>query len=206
MACKVIYAQSPIELELAYRCHHDCYVAAGYLEPRFSGMYQDRFSAVADYYLVCVDGAGDTDQPTRQIAGVVRLIHQHPMPMFIDFELSRLAQVRLFDTEPAEFMEISALSWRPGMDEILPHLYRAIWQGAQRRQRHWLIASLDECLLARIRADGWPFRVGGESRFYMGSTTTPVYFQTEQIAAALPATNPTLWAIMQQPLDQAVCL
>ena len=206
MSLQVIHAQAPAELDLAYRCHHDWYVQAGYLQPQTTGLFRDRFADCADYYLVCAGGQDADYLAPAGATGLVRLIYQHPMPMFIDFELSRLSQVRLFNTEPADFLEISALSWKPGMECVLPYLYRAIWQGAQARNRHWLIASLDKRLLEQVRAHGLPFRVGGESRCYMGSITTPVYFHTEQIASVLPERNPKLWALMQAPVDEAVCI
>lgn len=208
MSYHIIHARTALDREIAYRCHHDWYVAAGYMPPQVGGLYQDEFTPRADYYLACTPAPGQKHPSMQTVAGVVRLIHQHPMPLFIDFELSRLAQVRLFNTEPSDFMEISALSWRPGNAHVLPHLYRAIWQGALSRNRHWLIASLDDDLLAQFKADGLPFRVAGQSRCYMGSWTTPVYFHTEQIAAAVCEKNPALWALMQRPLnrEQAVCI
>lgn len=201
MSICVFEATTEKHLDFAIECHHDWYVQAGYIDANPNGKYIDEWAKISKYFLV-TESSNKNNVCKNDVIGVVRLIFSSPFPLNLHFDLwqQEFSEIK---NAPAETQcEVSALSWAPKSGiKAIPYLYRAVWQGAKKMQKSILLASLDKKIVPIFKRQMLPVRICGETKFYMGSETTPLFMKMCEIENSLSQKNPELLELVEKELD-----
>ena len=203
MTIRVFEVNTEQHLELALHCHHDWYVQAGYIEAHPRSRFMDEWSAHSKYFLVTETGRGD-DLTKKDVIGMVRLVHSAPFPIHRHFELwpRKCADIQSIAQENQ--CEVSALCWAPKCrTKVIPYLFRSIRQCTKAMNKSAIWACLDKNLIPILEQYSLPFRVCGETRFYMGSDTIPLFMRLSEMADILSTKHPDLYQFVEKELDTA---
>lgn len=201
MSIYVFEVTTEQHFSFAVECHYDWYVQAGYIEPNSDKKYLDEWSKVSKYFLVAETNKGQ-NIAKNNIIGVVRLILANPFPMTSKFNLWQNESAEITNSPIENQCEVSALSWASGCGlKAIPYLYRAVWQSAKRMNRSILLASLDKKIVSIFKRQMLPVRICGETKFYMGSETTPLFMKMCEIENSLSQKNPELLELAEKGLD-----
>jgi hypothetical protein len=138
----------------------------------------------------------------KDVIGMVRLILSPPFPLKLNFELWSRESAEIQDIPDANQCEISAFCWAPknGANAI-PYIYRAIRQCTKTLHKTILLAALDQKLIPVFQSQMFPIHVCGNSRYYMGSDTVPLFIKTAEIMDTLLAKNSQLFQFIEKELD-----
>lgn len=190
--------RTPAELDIAYQCHHDWYVAANLLEPAPDGRYTDGYTSRADYFIIY---KGESlNYP--QALGLIRIIHEKP---FVTFEKARLfpAFAYLEDLPTTDICEISGLCWHPRMArQAIPHLLRPIYYYYAQRQRRYAVCILSQKIYPFFQKLHLPMQVIGEPQFLLEDWRIPLLLNALDVVRELPIHAPALWAITSLPVEE----
>jgi|GEM_PF-2744826 len=201
MSFFVFKATTEKQLDIASRCHHDWYVQAGYIIPRPYGKYLDDWSAHSKYFLVTESGISNNVMK-QDVIGVVRLILSAPFPINVHFALWEKERSEIQNVPLENQCEVTALCWAPKCRvQVFPYLLRAIRQCTKTLNKSIIWTCLDKRFIPILHGQSLPFHICGETRFYMGSNTVPLYMKPSEIIASLRGKNPALYQIIEKELD-----
>lgn len=131
-----------------------------------------------------------------------RLILSSPFPFKLHFELWPRESAEIQNTPEANQCEISAFCWAPKNGaKAIPYIYRAIRQCTKTLHKSILLAALDQKLIPVFQSQMFPIHICGDSKYYMGSDTTPLFMKTAEIIATLSEKNPQLFQFIEKELD-----
>ena len=153
-------------LQKAIQLHYDRYVEVGFFQKGESDPYQDVSTYFAAVYT-----------EDESVVGVSRLIFKpmDELPAMKEFEIYDIDRARLkqWDRDRVRYAEMSALTKLPGHECTLGVLRTALQYSLERGTYQWF-CSLDERVHNYMkRMFGFPFRIIGEPRVYLGSKTIP---------------------------------
>lgn len=199
MRIDIMQARTAEELDIAYRCHHDWYALAGFIEPNAEGRYIDSRSHRADYYLAY--RVPELPRPLEydDVIGMLRIFQQMPFRP-TDAYLLDPAFMQKHRVTDDQWLEASALCWRLQYSRVaIPQLYRILYQVGIACGKRYMIAVLDRRVTDLTRKFGVPLHIIGQSQFILGSEKVPVYIEMEEALATLATRNPRLLSTVRQP-------
>jgi len=197
----VFEATTEKQLDIASRCHHDWYVQAGYIIPRPYGKYLDEWSEHSKYFLVTESGKSNNVMK-KHVIGLVRLILTAPFPINVHFALWEQVRSEIQNIPLENQCEVTALCWAHKCRvQVFPYLVRAIRQCTNELNKSIIWACLDKRIIPILHGQMLPFHLCGETRFYMGSDTIPLFMKPSEVIASLPQKNPELYKIIEKELE-----
>jgi hypothetical protein len=201
MRLLVFEATTEKQLDIASRCHHDWYVQAGYITPYPDRKYQDKWSEHSKYFLVTESGKSNNVMK-KDVIGLVRLILSAPFPINVHFALWEQVRSEIQNIPLENQCEVTALCWAPKCRvQVFPYIIRAIRQCTKALNKSIIWACLDKRFIPILQGQMLPFHLCGETMFYMGSDTIPLFVKPSEIIASLPGKNPELYKIIEKELD-----
>lgn len=188
------------ELDRARRLQGRRYLDAGYVDSLTAdGYIDDRFVDLSTYFIAVKDA---------EVVGVIRLIHSHgkDLPALTEFAVHADWAALMAGLDDTEVDEISALAVDENASEqsfvISLGLYREMWQDTRRHRRasYWL-ATLDKGIYGLMtRIMGFPFKIIGDERDYMG-ITFPTALSLTELADTIIESKPELAAYFVDGLE-----
>ncbi|MCX6808173.1 MAG: hypothetical protein NTW50_00705 [Candidatus Berkelbacteria bacterium] len=173
--------------------HHDRYLKAGYIStPSPSGMIEDEYVSNSIYF-TCIESA------TSKTVGVIRLIFRtlpSNFPCLSEFNLYSEDRQIISSLDLSTTVEIGSLAEHPGY-KIAEGLYRFTWQYSKWQFLSYWFGSIDSRLLKYYLRRGFPWKIIGEPRVYMGSETTPVMLDLAVLPNSLSQKSPRLFDYME---------
>jgi len=197
----VFEATTEQHLNIATECHHDWYLQAGYIAPYPEGKYLDEWSKYSKYFLVAQTG-NRAGVMKKDVIGVVRLILSAPFPINMHFDLWQQECSEPHNISLKNQCEVAALCWAPKCGKkVFPFLFRAIRQCTKTLNKSIIWACVDRRLLTILKYQRIPFHICGETRFYMGSDTIPLFMKSSEVISSISENKPELVEIIDKELD-----
>jgi predicted GNAT family N-acyltransferase len=183
---RVVAATTEADLAVARGLEHDVFAAEGFVpasDRRVIEEYTD-LDAQSRWYLARRGG---------ETAGVLRVIEPGPVPVPAvgSFAIDAAAQDLLARHRYVEIGTLALSAAERGSDVGL-HLYRAALRDSMQDGVTVWVAVLEQWLLQRFAAAGFPFEQMGAGRYYMGGDCLPVVLDLERGLAGLHANQPAL--------------
>lgn len=170
--------------EEAIRLHHQRYMEVGF----FSQNEMDPYEGVSEYFVAQTE---DLDS----VVGVTRLIFDKidELPTITNFKIYDIERARLNQLTKGQFAEFSAFTKMQNHDVGMGLIKSVLEYSSNQNMTHW-VCCLDQRVYNYIhRMFKFPFRVVGESKVYLGSTTIPCSLNLSECLSTLKELRPALY-------------
>jgi N-acyl-L-homoserine lactone synthetase len=169
--------------EKAIKLHHQRYEEVGFFNKNEVDLYEE----ASEYFIA-------QTQLLDQVVGVTRLILNNPqdLPTIKHFDIYdiELARIKLID--PSNIAEISAFTKMQAHDVGLGLIKSVIKYSYQHGLTHWVCCIDERVYNYMMRIFKFPFKVIGETKVYLGSTSIPCLLNLEDCLSTLKDLRPSL--------------
>lgn len=168
----------------AIELHHKRYEEVGY----FSKNETDHYEKYAEYFVVQTENLDE-------VVGITRLIYTklEELPTMKNFQIYDIERARMQQLDKSRYAEISAFTKMQQHDVGLG-LIRMMFQYSFSHGLTHLVCCVDERVYRyMVRAFNFPYKVIGEPKVYLGSTTIPCVINLAEGIASLKESRPKLY-------------
>lgn len=186
--------------EMAVNLHHQRYEEVGY----FNKNEGDPYEKNSEYFVAQTD-------KINQVVGVTRLILDTPqnLPTIKYFNIYDIELARLKLIDPTRIAEISAFTKMQAHDVGMGLIKSVIAYSYEHGLTHWVCCIDERVYNYMMRMFKFPFKIIGEPRVYLGSTSIPCLLDIGQCLSTLKELRPALYTYFvsfELPLKSEVSL
>ncbi|SDW20803.1 hypothetical protein [Paenibacillus sp. CF384] len=170
--------------EKAIKLHVERYVEVGF----FKKNEKDPYQANSTYFT-------SQSVETEEVVGVTRLIFEKldELPTLQNFRIFDIERIKLQQLEVIRYAELSAFTKLPAHDVALGLLKTALQYSLQIGITHWVCCVDERVYNYMNRIFKFPFRLIGDSRVYLGSTTIPCVLVLDDVLNTVREARPALY-------------
>ncbi|WP_424768804.1 N-acyl amino acid synthase FeeM domain-containing protein [Paenibacillus sp. sgz302251] len=170
--------------EKAVKLHHQRYEEVGF----FNKNEVDPYEETSEYFIA-------QTELLDQVVGLTRLILNQPqeLPTIRYFNIYDIERARIKLIEPSKIAEISAFTKMQAHDVGLGLIKSAIEYSYQQGLTHWVCCIDERVYNYMLRMFKFPFKVIGEPKVYLGSTSIPCLLDIGECLSTLKELRPSLY-------------
>jgi N-acyl-L-homoserine lactone synthetase len=179
--------------ENAVRLHHERYQEVGF----FRNNEEDPYESSSLYFAV-------SPEKSDEVVGVSRLIFNRleELPTVKNFRIYDIEKAKIDQLDRSRYAELSAFTKMPQHDVGLG-LIKAIFHYSEANGiTHWICCVDERVYNYMNRVFKFPFRVIGEAKVYLGSTTIPCVLNLQEILDSIAVKRPSLFEYFVTPQHQ----
>jgi hypothetical protein len=176
--------------ELAIHLHHQRYQEVGFFKKGDTDPYEPN----SVYFAAQTEGS-------EEAVGVTRLIFNRleDLPTINHFRIYDIEKARIDQLDRRSYAELSAFTKMP-QHEVGLGLIKAVFHYSENNGiTHWICCVDERVYNYMNRVFKFPFRVIGESKVYLGSTTIPCVLNLQDILSTIKQQKKALYDYFVAP-------